>query len=349
MPRAKPAGRGIVWTGGRDPRWAGAAIDRLPPTVEVMCVSEEAMPIRVGGINGEVHDYSISQVGPGNLAKELWQRARNRGLKTIAKVQLNNSWECSAVPYIPAVDLVEKHLDNLSGAGVQGLMVSWTLGGYPGGNLELLVKRAEDLARDKFGPRAVPAIRRAWELFSRAFPEFPFDHNTVYHGPHNPGPMNLLSLQPTGYAATMVGFPYDDLKKWRAVYPQEVFENQFKKLSETWKQGLDQLDSARPMVGSEYRGAYEDLLRVARAVYCHFRSAYLQTAFIRCRDSGHGNKKSEMIAIVEEEIELAKTLYSLARQDARIGFESSNHYAYTLNDLREKVIACEFIRTLLRS
>ena len=41
------------------------------------------------------------------------------GLKTLAKVQVNNSWECSAVPYLPVPDLVEEHLDRLEKAGVK--------------------------------------------------------------------------------------------------------------------------------------------------------------------------------------------------------------------------------------
>jgi hypothetical protein len=37
-------------------------------------------------------------------------------------------------------------------------------------------------------------------------------------------------------------------------------------------------------------------------------------------------------------------LYEIARQDSRIGFEAANHYAYTLNDLKEKVVQCEWLR-----
>ena len=44
-----------------------------------------------------------------------------------------------------------------------------------------------------------------------------------------------------------------------------------------------------------------------------------------------------------EEQTLAIKLYHIARVDSRIGFEASNHYYYTLNDLREKVINCDYI------
>ena len=110
----------------------------------------------------------------------------------MAKVQLNNTWECSAVPYIPAVDLVEKHLDRLSDCGVTGLMASWTLGGYPGGNLGLLAQSSEELAVRRFGEKAAPLVREAWAVFSRGFAEFPFDFGVAYVGPQNAGPINLL-------------------------------------------------------------------------------------------------------------------------------------------------------------
>jgi hypothetical protein len=307
------------------------------------------MPTNVGGVKGSIVDYSISQVGPGEYAKELWRYAIERGHKAVAKVQLNNTWECSSQPYIPAVDLVEKHLDQLSSCGVTGLMASWTLGGYPGGNLELLTHSSKDLAVRRYGNKAASTILEAWALFSRGFTEFPFDCGVAYMGPHNAGPMNLLWPAPTGYRASMVGFPYDDLGTWRGPYPEDIFEDQFRKLSETWSQGLKVLDRVEALVEDSCRANFEDLKRVATAVYCHLRSVYLQVAFVRLRDGQATGAKLLMVSIVEEEIELAKTLYRLARVDSRIGFEATNHYAYTLNDLKEKVLNGEYILQLLNN
>ena len=115
---AKPDARVIVWTWSWNRDWEHAAIDLLPTGVELMCTSEEAMPTNVGGVKGFVGDYSISQVGPGEIACKMWEHARRRGIKTVAKIQMNNTWECSAVPYLPVPDLVEEHLKKLSDAGV---------------------------------------------------------------------------------------------------------------------------------------------------------------------------------------------------------------------------------------
>jgi hypothetical protein len=70
----------------------------------------------------------------------------------------------------------------------------------------------------------------------------------------------------------------------------------------------------------------------------------LQIAFIRRRGRTDTAARVEVAAILEEEIELAVALHAIARRDARIGFEATNHYVYTLQDLREKVLNCEALR-----
>ena len=55
----------------------------------------------------------------------------------MAKTQFNNTWEISAVPYIPVPHLIARHCTNLTRAGITGIQASWTLGGYPSPNLEV--------------------------------------------------------------------------------------------------------------------------------------------------------------------------------------------------------------------
>ncbi|MBU0477162.1 hypothetical protein KKC91_01140 [bacterium] len=340
----KPEARVIVWTWGWNQQWAHAAIDLLPDNVELMCTSEEALPTDVGGIKSNVRDYSISQVGPGERAIEMWKHAIKRGLKAVAKVQINNTWECSEVPYIPTPDLVEKHLKNLHNAGVTGLMLSWTVGGYPSGNLELLTKTSKEMALDKFGEKAALLVRKAWHAFSDAFKEFPFDIKVLYFAPQNFGPMSLFYAKPTGYQSTMIGYPYDNLEKWRADYPADIFENQFKKISNKWEKGLEILDLAKTKVDKDKLNNFTELEHVAISAYCHFRSTYLQIRFVRLRDCKNDKENLKLIEIIDEEIKIAKTLYNIVRLDSRIGFEASNHYYYTVNDLREKVLNCEYLK-----
>ena len=342
--RVKPEADVIAWTWAWSPEWDEQAVALLSKDVKLMCVSETALTTDAMGIKGSVIDYSISKVGPGPIALRLWRKAAECGIKTVAKVQLNNTWECSAVPYIPVPGLVEKHLRNLEAAGVRDLMLNWTLGGYPGGNLELLKLPKEKLALEKYGSECVKLVLNAWACFDLAFEEFPLNSTPqLYTAPQNFGPMTLLYAKPTGYTATMIGFPYDDLATWRGnYYPEDIFEEQFRKLSTGWADGLEQLKYAMKMVTSEKVAALADLLNVAEAVYCHFRSTYLQIRFVRLRDSV---ERETIMGILDEEIELARRLIEVVMRDSRIGFEASNHYYYTVADLKEKILNCEFIKT----
>jgi len=52
---------------------------------------------------------------------------------------------------------------------------------------------------------------------------------------------------------------------------------------------------------------------------------------------------AEMRAAARDEIETARQLFALAREDSRIGYEASNHYYYLPVDLVEKVLNCRQI------
>jgi hypothetical protein len=344
-----PGAEVIAWTWAWGTDWDEQAVELLPKDVKLMCVSESDIVTDAMGIKGCVFDYSMSKAGPGPTARRLWKKAAECGLQTVAKVQFNNTWECSAVPYIPVPDLVEEQLRGLKAFGISDLMISWTLGGYPGGNLELLQNSKEDLALKNFGAEAAPLILKAWREFSEAFREFPL-HMTcqLYDAPQNYGPMNLLFAEETGYKATMIGFPYDDLYTWRGMghYPEDIFEEQFRKMSEGWGKGIEILLEARAKIPDGKRGNFEDLWNVAETVYCHFASSYLQIRFIRLRNSG---ENETIISILDEEIALAKRLLEVIKRDSRIGFEASNHYYYTENDLKEKVLNCEYLKSRINS
>ncbi len=341
-PKAEVLVSDWAWREGKEDKcnapFKKKVIDLLPRNVWFISISEWGKETNAGGIKGHVVDYSISQVGPSPEAEEAWRHAKARGLKTVAKIQLNNSWELSAIPYIPVPYLLQEHLDNLSRLGVDGLMLSWTLGGYPGGNLELLYKNVEELAADKFSVNIAGKICEVWRALSNAFREFPFSCPVIYVGPMNYGSMNLLYLKETNYRATMIGFPYDDLKSWRDIYPEEIFEEQFRKVTSGWKKALEQLDALEKELLQSDREGYKELRIMAEAAYCHLRSTYLQIRFVRQRSAGD---KKAMAATVHEELAMVHKLHELARRDSRIGFEASNHYYYSLNDLVEKMVNCE--------
>jgi hypothetical protein len=322
-----------------DTAFAGEIMSRLPRSVHIAAVSENSLELNIGGVKLRLGDYSISQVGPSEKSKALWKKARECGLPVVAKVQLNNSWELAAVPYIPVPYLIFEHLQNLKKEGISGLMLSWTHGGYPGGNLELLRATPEELAAKRFSPDNAEKVCKAWRQFSEAFRQFPFCKDMLYTGPANRGPSNRFYKEPTLRRATMLYFPVDDLKTWRGYYPENVFEQQFSLLLDGWKEGMKTLEKIVPQ-SSDENVHFQELKQVAEASACHFESVLRQIRFVLAREQ---QDISVMRELLTEEIETVKKLLSLVSQDSRLGFEASNHYFYSLNDLLEKIISCCFI------
>ena len=354
----------IAWDWGWEDAWAGEAISRLPSEIALMSVSEWRLPLDRGGVRSEVGEYSISAVGPGPRAEQHWKWAKEHGLKTLAKIQAGNTWELSAVPYIPAIQNVAQHAENLQKAGINNLMLGWTLGGYPSPNLDVVCETlacgsADEairrVAQRRFGPTLAPSMISAWHEFSLAFSQFPFHVGVLYSGPQQLGPANLLWAGPTGYHASMVGFPYDDLDAWRAVYPAEVFMAQLDKVAEGFMRALQQLrDSiaaSHSGVSALQRQALEEECRVAEAVAIHFRSAANQVRFVLARRAMAAAKSSAdrstsaptLERVLKDEIALARRLYELQSGDSRLGFEASNHYFYVPVDLAEKVLNCRYL------
>lgn len=357
----------IAWDWGWNDAWAGDVIRQLPTQVALQSVSEWRLPIERGGVKSEVGEYSISAIGPGPRAQRHWQLARERGLKTIAKIQAGNTWELSAVPYIPAVENVARHAEHLSRANVNGLMLGWTLGGYPSPNLEVVSEAlaggsADEamrrVAERRYGATMAPAVVTAWRGFSAAFREFPYNIGVVYSGPQQLGPANLLWSEPTGYHATMVGFPYDDLDSWRAIYPPEIFAGQLEKVADGFDRALAELKVTPGPTGTTtatQRRAFAEECRVAEAAAIHFRSSANQARFVLARRALAAAKTPEETAtqqatarrLLKEEIALARRLHDIQSQDSRIGFEASNQYYYVPVDLVEKVLNCRRLLTLM--
>ncbi len=323
-------------------------ISKIPPHMTIMNVSEDSLKFAIGGVNGEVIDYTMSMPGPSERSRSIWDVAMRENHPIGAKVQINNTWECSTVPFIPVFGLVRQHMSNLCREGISSLMLSWTLGGWPSPNIKI----ASHYFFEEIGETEEPddendfsmiygddaeLVKRATEVFDKAFGNFPFSLKTLYYGPQNIGVANLLFDKPTGIKATMTCFAYDDLETWRADYPADVFENQFKLLSETWKEGLDMLSPLRQC----------ELTDISKACYIIFKSSYNQIRFIRARDkylAGYNEKsRNEMMEILMEEMQLAIDKYRIMLRNPTIGYEAANHYYYNRSMIMEKIISCIYL------
>ena len=337
-----------AWPDGADK----SVIPRLPKGGRIVAWSEKLMPFKQAGLELKVNEYSISKPGPGPLALSQWAAARKAGLKADAKLQVNTSWEICAVPYLPAMDLVAEHARNLSAADVDGVMLSWSLGGYPSPNLALFsrIRRGggnvdailDALAADLYGASAAKSVRAAWSRYSEAFRNYPMQWQTVYYSPVQLGPANLLYKEKTGWRATMVNTAYDDFERWTAGFSK--CREKWVELMQATADGFEDGDRLwREAVAAMEGRAREAALReqdIFRAATLHFRSAADQAKFILARDKGD---VEGMRSAAKRELDTAREMLPLVCRNSILGYESSNRYMYVSNDMREKILVCRSI------
>lgn len=336
-----------LWAWTADYGWSDSdlreGIERMDKRIDVLSVSEMGTVIR-NGEKQHVPEYSLSRVGPCEETKYVLDIARKLGHKIMAKVQINNSWEIATVPYVPVFELVKEHMQNLKKLGVGGLMMSWTLGGYPTVSLDLANKIfSDDFCYDEwlkthFGHNA-DTVKNAVKLFSDGYRFYPYDIRTLYMSNQELGASNLLYPHPTGYKATMVGFSFDDVDSWVGYHDKSEYFALLEKLLDKWEQGLALLEN------KSGNTEFCELCRYAELVYVSLKSTCVQTEFNAIRESGN---KQAILDILDKETALTKRHFALASQDSRIGYEASNHYYYTQNSFLEKLLNLNHLKSLYK-
>lgn len=318
-------------------------IGLLDKSVDVLCVSEASKKFRRGGVDATVIDYSISEPGPSEITKKLLSYAKMKGHKVWAKIQVNNSWECSAVPYLPVFDLFLEHIRSVKALGTEGLMMGWSLGGYPGGALPVCNLLCADDKADIDGwyestfDTQADCVRRAQAIFCEAFREFPFSVDSLYFGGQTLGPANAISVYPQNRESSMVCFCFDDYEKYTAPYGIDVYLSQYGKLISKWKEGLELLK------GRHGNDEFRSFCDVSEAALIHFESAYIiGTSAKYKRISG----STDILDSCRKRMaELITGLIGLVSHNATIGFEMTNHYYYNVNLLILRLLEVKYEKT----
>ena len=322
-------------------------VELLDKDISVLCVSEFDLDIEKGGMKSRVIDYSIANPGPSEITKKTLQKAKETGHKIYAKIQVNNSWECSAVPYLPVFDLTYEHLKRLSEIDVKNYMLTWTLGGYPSpvlGMVRDFFEKGELFSLDNwyesiYGEEA-DVVRRAVQDFCDGFREYPFSVQSLYLSPKTLGCSNFWDIEAEEKSSAMVSYAYDDYESWIYPYSYEVYISQYEKLLYAWKQGLETLNNASdtPRI--------QELKTYARAAYLHFEADVLQTKFSYYKRN-LSKYKNQIIPLIARAEEATAELMDLVDVCSFIGFETSNHYFYNKRNLIEKILNLRQLATLL--
>ena len=307
---------------------AKRGIDLLDKNIEIMCVSEFGTH-KKGKETFIIGEYSLSNASTCLESIELLKYAKKKKHKLLAKIQVNNSWEMSTVPYIPVFENVFNHIKQLRNIGVYDYMLSWTLGGYPSITMNLLSYKDYDIwLKETFDDNYLK-IKEAIHVISKGFSYFPFDTYLLYFSPINIGPANMIYRDVTNRKATMVTFPYDDISSWVNNNSKDIFISKMKKMIRYFKKSSNILTSINNSDNS-----IKEIIRYLNVWTINYESTLNQYLF----NLSKINKDKNINKYLNKELALTLELYKIASFDSFIGYEASNQYVFNQNMFLEKII-----------
>jgi hypothetical protein len=155
-------------------------IDQLPTSTIPLVTFVNGKGITFDGEKGYVRDYSISQIGPSEVAAVQIAEAKKRGMRGVyAKADTWATWQFGTFPYLPFPYQWYARYQALRKYGIDGTMESWSYGFKPNFVAELrawyswsdappLTELLREIARRDFGPRSTDLVLKAWKDFSDA-------------------------------------------------------------------------------------------------------------------------------------------------------------------------------------
>ncbi len=140
---------------------------------------ENGKAFEIDGLHGYLRDYSISQVGPAEVAAAQIAETKRRQMTVYCKVDCFATWQFGTTPYLPCPQQWQRRYDAIAEHGVNGTLESWSNGYKPNFIAELRAWSCwtdpldqqtllRSIARREFGAGSEELVIGAWNHFSRA-------------------------------------------------------------------------------------------------------------------------------------------------------------------------------------
>ena len=340
--QVSPAAKIIAWDWSwgvveDDPQ--RALIAALPEEVTLQVDFERGTPAERLGRKTLIDEYSLSVPGPSPRAQKHIAQAKQRGMPVMAKVQIGNSWELGLLPFIPVPDLIAKKCSALRRAGVEGAMLSWTLGTWPGPNWLLpaatsvrtfpIRTKCWMMSRNDTGQLGSRRTKGVVRIFARILAEYPYSNPLVYSSPVQQGPAHPLWLQPSGQQPRILN-SFDDLG-WTHPYGPAAVAQKFPRDGAGMGGGCGRI---RPRRGLVRTGSADGRIHLACQLYFASIANQVEIHMLRSRS----RERARVRNLIENELRIAEEFLPICEADARVGFEPSLQYFYLPLDVREKIL-----------
>ena len=155
-------------------------IQQLPENTIPLLTWENGKSFEIDGLEGNLRDYSINQIGPAEVTDAQITEARSRGMKVYSNAQ---TFSCGAqlqtVPYQPFPQQWHQRYEKLEEYGIDGTLESWSSGYAPSFMTEFRAwycwsdapdrdELLHQIAARDFGSDQASSVVKAWDLFSQA-------------------------------------------------------------------------------------------------------------------------------------------------------------------------------------
>lgn len=173
----------LTWEYNIDFRPTGAAVKRfavtaMPKDSIPLVTWENGKSFELGPYRGFLRDYSLSEVGPSEVAEAQIDEARKLGKPVYAKADTFATWQYGTMPYLPCPQQWFRRYDALASCRIDGTMETWSTGYKPNFMSELRAwtcwsdapprdELLRAVARREFGPGSEDKVLKAWDHFSQ--------------------------------------------------------------------------------------------------------------------------------------------------------------------------------------
>ncbi|MBN1445780.1 MAG: hypothetical protein JW957_06710 [Candidatus Omnitrophica bacterium] len=323
-------------------------ISLLPQDVILMATFERGGWKHVLNKRLAVDEYSFAYTGPSPTFRDVYNEAKKRKMRMMAKIQIGTTHELVTVPYIPVPYILAEKLHRMKKTGVYGYLGCWIMGG----NVSLMSRVAgkmsvngllspsqavREAAVEEFGEEASLYVTKAWKRFSSAWKTYPFSIPFLYYSPINfatvypfdlsarsvPGIPSWLALPKDKQGHLAVG---NNLKTWIKPFTAGFVIKVLKKLLSEWEKGIEALEEGakkhRP--DARYRKETDMAVHISLLIRSTINIIEFYSLLKKYAKNAPDAKKS-MKKLLENELSIAEKDRDIIGRNNDFGYHSEAH------------------------
>ncbi len=329
----------------------------LPRDVRLMVGLERGGSKVVLGKHRIIDEYALSYAGPSERFVASVKAARRRGMKTLAKLQIDTTHELGVVPNLPVIGTLHEKARAMRRLRVTSYMGCWNFGNMLTANTaaftsfltaKRLLPRPQALAafaRAYFPGCNAQEVIAAWELFVRALDHYPFSIPFLYKAPLTfavaypivPGPLKEGDIG-SSWRPTKRG---DELSETFGPYTLSTIIKGLGALTRTWWRGVKHFENG--IAGCESPTARKEADTARMAGHC-FHSGWNVYRAYRLRKKWTRSHLAPLQAIMRDELNHLPDAHDIAARDPRMGFHSGSgfpslpqQYFFTPESIRKNI------------